>query len=112
MEQEVDGYLRFLDILISKNRDSSLSHQVFQKKMHTEKYLHANSLHFPAQKMGVLNTLATRALRISDKNSFDKEKSHLLNVFVENGYSRQLGQNAFHKAYKNSMVKKESKDLA
>ena len=43
--------------------------------------------HFLAQKMVVLNTLATWALRISDKRSFEKEKSHLLDVFVENGYS-------------------------
>lgn len=91
MEKEIDGCLPFLDILISKNSDGSLSHRVFWKKTHTEQYFHASSHHFRAQKLGVLNTLATRALRISDKKSFKKEKSHLLNVFVENGYSRYLG---------------------
>ena len=30
-EQEVDGCLPFLDILISKNSDGSLSHRVFRK---------------------------------------------------------------------------------
>ena len=36
MEQEVDGNLPFLDVLISRNDDGSVSHQVFQKKTHTE----------------------------------------------------------------------------
>jgi len=109
-EQEVDGCLPFLDILISKNSDGSLSHQVFRKKTHMKQYLHASSHHFLAQKMGVLNTLATRSLRISDNKSFEKEKSHLLDVFIENGYSRHMGQKAFLKATKNSLAKRDLKE--
>ena len=60
--------------------------------------------------MGVLNILATRALRISDNESFDKERSHLLDVFVENGYSRHLGRKAFYKASENALIKKEPKE--
>lgn len=60
--------------------------------------------------MGVLNTLATRALTISDNKSLDKERSHLLDVFVENGYNRHLGQKAFLKASKNVVIKKEPKE--
>ena len=63
MEVEVDGCLPFLDILLSRNEDGSISHWVFRKKTHTEQYLHAGSHHFPAQKFGVLCTLVTRALR-------------------------------------------------
>jgi len=90
MEQEVDGRLPFLDVLISRNDDGSVSHQVFRKKTHTEQYLSASSHHFHAQKLGVLNTPTTQALRISDEKSLDKEKAHLLNVFTNNGYSRHL----------------------
>ena len=60
--------------------------------------------------MGVLNTLATCALRIFYNKSFDKERSHLLNVLVENGYSRHLGQKAFLKASKNVSINKEEKE--
>lgn len=95
---------------ISKNKDGSLSHSMFWKKTHTKQYLHVDSHHFPAQKLGVLNTLTTHALRISDNKNFDKEKSHLLNVFVKNGYSRHLGHKAFLKAYKNSVIRKEPKE--
>ena len=41
--------------------------------------------HFSAQKLGVLNTLATRALRVSDENHLKEEKAHLLRVFFNNG---------------------------
>ena len=88
MKVEVGGFLPFLDILLSRNEDGSISHRVFYKKTHTEQYLHAGSHHFPAQKFGVLCTLVTRALRISDDNSLESEKSHLLDVFENNGYSR------------------------
>ena len=101
---------RSFDIIISKNEDSSLSHRMFRKKTHTKQYLHASSHHFLAQTLGVLNTLVTHALRISDERSFDEEKSNFLNVFVENGYSRYLGQKAFRKATKNSLAKREPKE--
>lgn len=68
-----------------------------------------SSHHFLAQKLEVLNTLATRALRIFDDKSFEEEKSYLLNVFVENGYSRHLGQKAFLKVAKNSLAKRDKK---
>ena len=120
MKNKIDGFLlygfppkklaSFLDILILKNNDGSFSHQVFQKKTHTDQYLHASSHHFSAEKFGVLNTIATCALRISDEKSLDKEKAQLLNVFVNNSYSRHLGIKAFLKANKNLLIKKNPKD--
>ena len=53
-----------------------------------EKYPHASSQHFVAQKLGVLNTIATRDLRVSEDNHLNDGKVHLLNVFLNNGYSR------------------------
>lgn len=97
MEFEVNGSF-FLDVLISKKDDGFFSHQVFRKKTHTKQYLHAKSHHYPAQKLGVLNTLATRALRVSDENHLVDEKTHLLSVFKKNGYNRFQGIKAFLKA--------------
>ena len=44
------------------------------KNMHTRRYLQANSHHFPPQKNGVINTLITRALRISDNEHLEKKR--------------------------------------
>ena len=51
MELETKNSLPFLDVLISKREDGSIAHQVFRKKTHTKKYLHANSLHFPLKSL-------------------------------------------------------------
>ena len=67
MEVQENNRLPFLDVLITKNKDGSLAHQVYRKKTHTDRYLHATSHHHPSQKLGILNTLAIRAIRISDK---------------------------------------------
>ena len=110
MEFEVDCSLPFLDVLISRNDEGSFTHQVFRKKTHTEQYLHASSHHFPAHKSGVLSTLATRAFRIADEHHLEDEKSHLLKVFLNNGYSKVQCLRAFQKAEKGPRVKKEHCD--
>jgi len=61
-------------------------------------------------KLGVLCTLATRAMRVSDVDHFSKEKSHLLKVFVNNGYSKKQGLKSFFKASKSHKVKKDPND--
>lgn len=60
--------------------------------------------------LGVLNTLATCALRISNEKNLDKGKYHMLNVFTDNGYSRHQGLIDFLKAGRSPKVKKDPKD--
>ena len=83
-----------------------------RKKIHIEQYLHAKSPHFPTQKLCVLNTLSTHALRASDENHFNVERTHLLNVFKNNGYSRQQCLKAFLRNGKGPKVKKDRKGQA
>ena len=90
----------FLDILIIRKEDGSLGHKVFRKSTHTESYLHADSHHRPAQKLGVLNTLAIRALRISDTEHINEEKRHLISTFKNIGYKDHEIKKAIKKAEK------------
>ena len=85
MEIEQNNSLPFLDVLVTHNDNGSLSHQVYRKKTHTDRYLNARSHHHPSQKLGVLNTLAVRALRISDQNHLDHEQNHLKHALQNNG---------------------------
>ena len=88
MEIEEKNKLPFLDVLISRKEYGYVSHQVYKKKTHTDRYLqYADSHHFPPQKIGVINTLVTKALRISDKEHIKEEIDHLEKVFGDNGYS-------------------------
>ena len=63
-----------------RKQHSSLRHQVYRKQTHTDRYLHAESHHHPAQKIGIINTLVTQAIRIADKDHLKQELNHL------NGY--------------------------
>jgi hypothetical protein len=86
MELEENNSIPFLDVLMIRKQDGTLGHKVFRKKTHTDSYLHADSHHHPSQKMGVLNTMATRAARISDKEHLEEEIDHLTRVFKNIGY--------------------------
>ena len=76
MDIEENNNISFLDVLITKNGDGSLAHQVYRKPTHIDRYLQANSHHFPSQKLGVINTLITRALRISNEKHVEQEMKH------------------------------------
>ena len=86
-EFEENNALPFLNTLVIRKQDGGIAHKVYRKKTHIDQYLHALSHHHPNQKMGVLNTLFTRALRVSDNDHIDSEKEYLLNVFLSNGYN-------------------------
>jgi hypothetical protein len=57
MGMEDNNNILFLDILIYKKNDGSLSHQVYRKKTHTNRYLHIDSHHHLAQKLDIINKL-------------------------------------------------------
>jgi hypothetical protein len=98
MELEENDSIPFLDVLIKRKSNGDLGHAVYRKKTHTENYLHANSHHHPNQKLGVLKTLATRAIRISDEAHLDKETDHLTKTFKNIGYKHKDIKNAINRA--------------
>lgn len=100
MELEENMSIPFLDILIMRKEDGSIGHKVFRKSTHTANYLHADSHHHPAQKLGVLNTLAIRALRISDADHLEEEKKHLVSTFKGIGCKENEIKRAIQKAEK------------
>ena len=93
--------------MLTKKIDGSLSHQVYHKKTHTDRYLHAESHPHPSQKGGILNTLATRAVRISDTEHLKEELAHLSRVLQENGYKIKDIKRAFKKAQKPRIKNRE-----
>jgi hypothetical protein len=101
MELEENNSIPFLDILMTRKHNGTLGHKVFRKKTHTDSYLHADSHHHPSQKMGVLNTMAIRAARISDKEHLKEEIDHLTKVFKNIGYR--------YKDIKKAMNRKDNK---
>lgn len=111
IEMEENNCIPFLDILLIRNKDGSIGHKVFRKKAHTDNYLHADSHHHPAQKMGVLQTLFTRACRISDDNHTDEEITYLKRTFANLGYSSKSILKAINKAKYGNNINKTKKPV-
>ncbi|XP_011858392.1 PREDICTED: uncharacterized protein LOC105555949, partial [Vollenhovia emeryi] len=87
METEQNSQIPFLDVLVRRNEDGTLSHNVYRKPTHTDRYLHANSHHHPAQKNSVISSLVHRALSISEPAALNGELNHLHRTLTRNGYS-------------------------
>ena len=95
MEVEENESIPVLDVLIYKRLDGSLGHKVFRKKTHTDSYLDADSHHHPAQKLGIINTLAMRAARICDDEHLKEEQDNLAKIFKNIGYKESDIKRAF-----------------
>ena len=89
MEEEKDGHLPFLDVLVSRNADGTLETTVFRKQTHTDNLLHAESNHPVQHKMSALRTLFQRVeTHCSTPAAKQQETNTLLRMCRSNGYSK------------------------
>ncbi|XP_033110305.1 uncharacterized protein LOC117111499 [Anneissia japonica] len=86
METESDRSIPFLDVHVTRTTNNLLSHKVYRKPTHTDRYLNQRSFHHPATKQSVCNTLIRRAHSIGDKSSLEKELQHIRSTLALNGY--------------------------
>lgn len=89
-EDEQQGQLPFLDLMLYKKPDNSIGHQIYRKPTHTNLYLNYHSFHPPAHKIGVTDTLLTRALRLSDEDHLENEIKYTIKILEENNYPRKM----------------------
>ena len=77
-DAKTDGSLPFLDTLIHKQPDNSLSTSVYRKPTHTDLYLQWNSHHHLSAKYSVINTLRHRAKTVcSNHHLLEEEEKHV-----------------------------------
>ena len=91
METESENQLPFLDVLVTRTTDG-LQTSVYRKPTHTDQYVHFKSNHPTSVKVGIINTLARRAIEISSTpESRETELNHIEEVLTtHNGYPLQL----------------------
>ena len=77
VEKELDGQLPFLDILLIREEDGSVSTSVYRKTTHTDQYLNFESHHPVAHKRAVVRTLL---------HSRAEEEKHMTKALQRNGY--------------------------
>ncbi|CAL8110124.1 unnamed protein product [Orchesella dallaii] len=92
LEQEPDTKpgIPFLDVFIYRKPDNSLGHKIYRKPTHTNRYLHFTSFHPKAHKISVVDSLVTRAIRISDSIHLQEELDFIVEKLQENGYPKDF----------------------
>ena len=101
VEQEVDGKLPFLDVMVIHNKDTrQFSFKVYRKPTHTENYIHFYSQHSETVKRNIVVNMFHRAFKICDPIFIDEEIHHLFNTFEKIGYPTYFINNCLSMARK------------
>ena len=109
IEEEQDNHLLFLDVLVMKE-GNHMTTSIYRKKTHTDQYLQHESYHHPRIKSGIMSCLMTRAERLHRGDNVTKEKQHLCNVFVANGYPKEMTEKFFHKSKAKAVSQTEKEE--
>ncbi len=87
MESEEDSKQPFLDCLLKRKSDGTLTSTVYRKPTHTDRYLHFKSHHPNHVKRGVVRSLYHRARRVTNMSeNLKEEEKHPHKVLQSNGY--------------------------
>ena len=90
IEKETDSRLPFLDTLIKRNDDGSIS-VVYRKPTHRDQYLNFHSNHQISAKESVVSALFTRADNIiSEPTDLRTENERIIKVLTDNDYNKQI----------------------
>ena len=90
LEPKKDGQLSFLDTLITRHQDGTMSTSVYRKRTHTDKYLDFQSHHPLAHKLAVVRTLLCRAGSLCSVTDQDQERGHIDKKKKRNGYPPKI----------------------
>ena len=95
MKKEENSTIPFLDTLIQRNQDSTISVKVYRKPTHTNQYLSFTSYHSTRSKQSVITALFNRPENVITNNTeLKQEQQHITKVLQSNGYSKQFTDKA------------------
>ena len=79
-EEEYEGALAFLDVLVTRTPEGSLQTTVFRKPTHTGRYLPFSSHHPLQQKLSIPRTLFSRAENIVKDDELKKDEIRIRSI--------------------------------
>lgn len=85
-EEEIDNKLNFLDVLLIKKANGSISRSVFRKSSSSSQYTHFLSFVPIYYKRNLVKCLANRARKICSVDSINNELEVIHNMLIERGY--------------------------
>ena len=109
METEENSRLPFLDTLIQRNSDNTISVRVYRKPTHTDQYLKFITHHLARAKKSVITSLFDRAKNSVITSLFDRAKNIISNPFdqekEENHLTALLQANGYPTKFINNTVR-------
>ena len=92
-EEENNSSLPFLDTLVQRNHDKTISVKIYRKPTHTNQYLKYTSHNPTSTKQSVITALFDRADNVvSNEKDKIEEKHHILAALQQNGYPKEFIQ--------------------
>ena len=86
-EEEKDNQLPFLDVLLSKNNDGTVTTKVYFKNTHTDQVLNYHSDHPTQHKISCIRTLYNHVeTHCNTVQSKEEERKYLHDMFIKNSY--------------------------
>ena len=89
MEEESNGQLPFLDVLVERGGSSFLT-SVYRKPTFTGLYLNWHSFAPKSRKLNLIRCLSYRALNICSECKIGNELRSIRDIFIDNGYSEDV----------------------
>ena len=97
-EEENNSTLPFVDTLVQRNCDKTISVKIYRKPTHTNQYLKYTSHNPTSAKQSVITALFDRTENVvSNENDKIEEKHHILAALQQNGYPKQFIQRTVEK---------------
>ena len=89
MEEESNGQLPFLDVLVERG-DSSFLTSVYRKPTFTGLYLNWHSFAPKSRKLNLIRCISYRALNICSECKIDNELRAIKDILIDNGYPEDV----------------------
>ena len=105
VEEEVNGQLPFLDVMVIHNKQSnSFAFKVYRKPTNAENYIHYYSNHARHVKRNIVTNMFMRALKICDPSYLEEEFNHIRQAFKRLGYPEPFLRECLSKAKQNYYI--------
>ena len=90
-EEEENNKIAFLDVLIERHEDGSLSTSLYRKPTNTNVLIRPESCHDPKVHAATFKGELCRATRLcSSTESLKREKAFIIQMYEDNGHDRKL----------------------
>ena len=110
MEEESEGRIPFLDVMVNRTMNGTRAQtSIFRKPTHTDRYINYNSNHPRSILRATLCNMRDRANNICSCETKKDELTHLVEVFSSNDYPRSFVEQVVKRTPQNRM-RKEEKD--